>query len=69
MYLAARKLPIVTARIEVGDQAQMLEPDGNQQSFTAKMELSAGPIELKTTFFDKDSKEICGAYYVYVKRE
>ena len=69
MYLAARKLPIATAKIEVGDQAQMLEPDGNQQSFTAKMELSAGPIELKTTFFDKDSKEICGAYYVYVKRE
>ena len=67
-YLAARKLPIMTAKIEVGDQTQMLEPDANQQSFTVEMNLPAGPIELKTTFFDKDSNEICGAYYVYVKR-
>ena len=67
-YLAGRKLPIASAKLEVAGTSRTLNPDASLQSFTTTVDLPAGPLELKATFFDNDAKELCGAYYVYVKR-
>ena len=33
-----------------------------------RIELSSGAAELQTAFLTTDEEELCGAYYVYVKR-
>lgn len=67
-YLAGRKLPIATAEMEVAGKSYQLQPDDSRKSFTTTIALEEGPFELKATFLDEDAKNICGAYYVYVKR-
>ncbi len=33
-----------------------------------ELDLPAGPAELKATFYDSSGAELCGAYYVYIRR-
>lgn len=67
-FVAGVALPIATAELKVGVTNLKLDPDANGQSFTTELQLTSGPVELQTTFFDESGKPICGAYYVYVKR-
>jgi len=38
-------------------------------AITFTVALSRGPVELRTAFLDADGRELCGAYYVYVRRK
>ena len=61
-------LPIAKARLRVGshDESIAVEPDDKEASFTVT--LPKGRTTVKTWFYDKDGKPLCGAYYVYVER-
>ncbi len=61
-------LPIVRARIQIGDTflVKRLKPGDKSATFTVK--LNKGPVRLHTWFDDADLQPISGAYYVYIKR-
>lgn len=62
-------LPIEGARLKIGDfdERRTVTSDAKQVAFTAQ--LPAGRTQLQTWFYDGQGKEICGAYYVYVRRK
>jgi arylsulfatase A-like enzyme len=68
-YPAGVALPVGRARLQVGafDQTLPVGPDDGAVSFT--VELRSGPARLQTWFLDEQGVEICGAYYVYVRRK
>ncbi|WP_146393132.1 arylsulfatase [Allorhodopirellula solitaria] len=68
-FVAGESLPIAAAKLEIAGKVIDLEPASDQQSFETQVELSAGPIEMRATFLDDVGSEICGAYYVYVRRD
>jgi inosine-uridine nucleoside N-ribohydrolase len=61
-------LPIAKARLKIGmfDQTTAVVPADKFVSF--RVPLKGGPTELQTWFRDEAGKELCGAYYVYVRR-
>ncbi len=61
-------LPIATARLRVGehDLSKAVGPEDRAAVFTVT--LPKGRTAVETWFYDKDGKELCGAYYVYVER-
>ena len=64
-----KALPIARARIQIGeftDEAVVTEND-KAVSFSAK--LTPGKTRLQTWFLDSSGEELCGAYYVYLRRE
>ncbi len=67
-FLAGKALPIAKARVKIGsvDASNAVSADAKQVTF--KAELPAGRTHLQTWFYDGVGKEICGAYYVYVRR-
>ncbi|WP_339733454.1 arylsulfatase [uncultured Gimesia sp.] len=63
-------LRIAKAKIQIGKFEAIAEPDTSGQFITfADVPLQSGPVELKTFMQNEQGKEICGAYYVYVKRK
>ena len=68
-FVEGQVLPIATATLRVGDQVKHLTPQPDEQSFVTKLTLPEGPIEMSSAFLDSNGDEICGAYYVYVRRE
>jgi len=65
----AQSLPIAKARIQIGPYEATGQPDESQSMISFSTELSPGPIELQTWMLDESEQEICGAYYVTVRRE
>ena len=65
----AQSLPITSARIQVGSFQATAQPDETQTMISFSTELSPGPIELQTWMLDAAGQEICGAYYVTVRRQ
>jgi hypothetical protein len=61
-------LPIAQARIELGGLNRTTAVGPQDQSVTFAAELKAGPAELQTWFLDAGGKELCGAYFVEVRR-
>jgi len=63
-----RALPIAKARLKLAgvDRTAKVRPEDVAATFTVK--LSAGKTKLQTSFLNEKGKELCGAYYVYVKR-
>ena len=68
-YPAGKSLPITKARLKIGgvDESRSVAKEDKAVRFTAP--LKAGPAQLRTWFMDGDGKELCGAYYVYVRRK
>ncbi|QDU86691.1 Arylsulfatase precursor [Pirellulimonas nuda] len=67
-----KALPVRAARIRVwngdktyADERQEVAPDSDGALFT--LPLPAGPAMVQTWFYDADGKELCGAYYDYVR--
>lgn len=62
------QLPIHSAKIKIGESvlSKMLNDSDEKVTFT--MHLDKGDTSIQTWFFDKNEKEICGAYYLYAKR-
>jgi arylsulfatase A-like enzyme len=63
-----KALPTAGARLKVGsfDKTMTVSPSELEAAFD--VELESGPATVQTWFLDSDGKELCGAYYVYVKR-
>ena len=68
-FPAGVALPIAKARLKVAafDQTRTVSPSDTAARFTLK--LKPGPAKLQTWFSDADGAEICGAYYVYIRRK
>ena len=64
-----RALPAHTARLKVGDIDRTQEIEMEAHSSVFEVNLKAGKTRLQTWFMDDRNKELCGAYYVYVKRK
>lgn len=62
-------LPIAQARLKIGDFDRTAKVATDDQSVTFTAELKAGPAELQTWFLDANVQEICGAYFVSVRRK
>lgn len=69
VYPAGVALPIAKARIKIADIDQSLPIRPVDTSISFSTTLKAGPAQLQTWFYSADGREICGAYYVYVRRE
>jgi arylsulfatase A-like enzyme len=68
-FSAGTALPIAKARLKISgfDESQNVAANDKAVTFTAK--LKSGRTQLQTWFYDEAGKEICGAYYVYVRRK
>ncbi len=67
---AGKALPITRARLKVGDfdQSKDVGPQDKEVMFTVKLKTTE-KIPLQTWFSSADGKELCGAYFVYVRRK
>lgn len=63
-----KALPIDRGRLRIGQFDAISKPTANGQAIRFSTELAAGPIEVQTSWLDEGGQEICGAYYVYVRR-
>jgi arylsulfatase len=66
-----KALPIVKARLKIGDVMDESKPVGPQdKAVTFTVAVKAGPkTQMQTWFYDADGKELCGAYFAYVLRK
>jgi arylsulfatase len=62
-------LPIAKAKLKVGVQEQSLDTKEPDKAATFTLKLPAGGTQIQTWFYDEQGKELCGAYYVYVRRK
>ena len=67
VYVPGKALPICSAGIRIAGQEQAAKtlPDETVARFLVGLE---GPTTLQTWFYGADGGEICGAYYVTVRR-
>jgi len=65
-----KALPIVKARLKIGDVMDESKPVGPQdKAVTFTVFLKAGPkTQMQSWFYDAEGKELCGAYFAYVRR-
>ncbi|MHC4647972.1 MAG: arylsulfatase [Planctomycetota bacterium] len=61
-------LPVAKARLKINrfDEAEVVS--GGDKSVAFKVSLKAGKTRLQTWLYDKDGRELCGAYYVRASR-
>jgi arylsulfatase len=67
---AGKALPIARARLKLGsvDETKAVAPAAKGVTFTLR--LKAGTrTTLQTWFYDASGKELCGAYFAYVRRK
>ena len=62
-------LPIAKARLKIGNAERASEVAPTDKSIAFTLELSAGPAELQTWFTGADGQDLCGAYFVEVRRK
>lgn len=62
-------LPVAKGRLRIGGFDATAKPAADGQSIRIETPLKPGQLELKTWLLDEQGQEICGAYYVYVKRK
>jgi len=64
-----RALPVKKVRLKVGKLVKEAEVASEETAKVFMVELSAGPTEIETWLLDGDGNPLCGAYFVYVRRE
>jgi arylsulfatase A-like enzyme len=66
-FPAGLAVPAVKARLKIGgtDLSSVVAPSDKMLTF--KVQLKAGNAILQTWFYDADGKELCGAFYVYIR--
>lgn len=70
---AGRALPITAARVRVAGSGAAAPIDetvavaATDRAVTFRLPLRAGPFDLQSWFLDGEGRELCGAYYVYVR--
>ncbi|MGH7226408.1 MAG: arylsulfatase, partial [Gemmataceae bacterium] len=65
-----KALPIVRARLKIGavDETKPVTADDKEVVFTVKLK-SGTRTRMQTWFLDADGKQLCGAYFAYVRRK
>lgn len=63
-----KAVPIVKARVEVGDAELIKATVSGQKQVSFTMQIEAGKTQLSTWFYDEQGKELCSAYYTRVER-
>lgn len=68
-FAAGGGLPVAMARMKLADfdQSVAVGPDDKAVSF--QVTLSPGPVDMQTWFYDRNGREICGAHFIYVRRQ
>ena len=61
-------LPIVMARIEIANVKLSKPVSPEEKSISFNIKLNAGKTQLKTWFLDDMGNDLCGAYYVNVRK-
>ena len=64
-----RALPVRKVRLKVGKSVKEADVTGKETAKVFTVELSAGPAEIETRLLDGDGSPLCGAYFVYVRRQ
>ncbi len=67
-FIAANSLPIASARMTIESQTMTGQPNDKGTAVEFTTTLDAGPTELQTWFVDENGNDICGAYFVEVRR-
>ena len=67
-FPAGKALPVAKAGLRIGSLEQVKRLQPGDKAVTFSVELSAGKTDLKTWFYDANGKELCGAFYVDVRR-
>jgi arylsulfatase len=67
--VAGKALPIAKARLKLGTVDESKAVAAGDKGITFEVNLKAGKTTMQTWFNDKADKQLCGAYYVYVKRK
>ena len=67
-YKAGKALQIATARLKVAGMDETKTVAASDKAVVFRVKLPAGRTTLQTWFLDAAGAELCGAYYVYVKR-
>ena len=63
-----RALPVAAVRLEVNGQTYEKQVDEKIKAVPFELTLREGPLDVRATFLDKSGDELCGAYYVYIRR-
>jgi arylsulfatase A-like enzyme len=66
---AGKALPISRARIQIGEFSDEAIVSENDQAVHFSTKLTQGKTRLQTWFLDSSGQELCGAYYVYIRKE
>ncbi len=66
---AGKALPVAKARLKVGEFDESRAVGETDKAATFAVRLKAGPAELRTWLSDAEGRELCGAYYVHVRRK
>ncbi|HTU89749.1 MAG TPA: arylsulfatase [Gemmataceae bacterium] len=65
-----KALPIVRARLKIGDVNEAKPVAAGDQEVTFTVKLKAGTrTQMQSWFLDADGKQLCGAYFAYVRRK
>ncbi len=64
-----KALPIKEARLKIADFDRRKPVKADDKEIVFNVNLKKGKTKLKTWFYGKDGKMLCGAYYVYVLRK
>jgi arylsulfatase len=61
-------LPVAKARLQIADVDVSRPVQPTDKAATFRVKLVTGKTHLKTWFYDASGRELCGAFYVYVRR-
>ncbi|MCX7825938.1 MAG: arylsulfatase [Verrucomicrobiae bacterium] len=67
-FPAGKALPVAKARVKVADADVSKPVAPKDKAATFVLPLRSGRTQLQTWFYDADGKELCGAFYVDVRR-
>jgi arylsulfatase A-like enzyme len=67
VYHAGEALPIARARLKISGVEKAKAVASSDKEIAFSISLKRGRAELQTWFLDAGGKELCGAYYVYVR--
>lgn len=66
---AGKALPIARARLALGDLDETKPVGPSDKSVAFRVHLKAGTrLPMRTWFYDAEGRELCGAYFAYVRR-
>ena len=69
VYVRGKALPIAKGRLRIAQFDEATTPTEDEQAIRFTTSLTRGDVDLQTWMLDENGAEVCGAYYVYVRRK